>query len=138
MDYYHDGKLKTIYDLKKSFRDTFLPAAGPTASWMLANNVLEVEPWPAIDPGSQVIEKVAGSEVGGKWRTYSIRSKTNDEKWVILKYKRDGLLVESDFTQLEDSPKDKQAWKTYRQALRDLPATYPNADDVVWPTQPVG
>jgi hypothetical protein len=30
------------------------------------------------------------------------------------------LLINSDWTQLPDSPADKQAWATYRQALRDL------------------
>jgi hypothetical protein len=39
---------------------------------------------------------------------------------------RDAELVKSDWTQLADSVCDKTAWATYRQALRDLPAT--NAD----------
>jgi hypothetical protein len=39
---------------------------------------------------------------------------------------RDAELVKSDWTQLSDSVCDKTAWATYRQALRDLPAT--NAD----------
>ena len=44
---------------------------------------------------------------------------------------RDRLLKESDWTQLPDAPVDQQAWATYRQALRDFPATWtagPTAD----------
>lgn len=44
---------------------------------------------------------------------------------------RDRLLKQSDWTQVADAPVDRQAWATYRQALRDFPATWiagPNAD----------
>lgn len=57
--------------------------------------------------------------------------------WDDLRPKRNGLLTSSDHTQLADYPGDKTAWATYRQALRDLPLTYPNPKDVVWPTAPV-
>ena len=45
-----------------------------------------------------------------------------------VRAKRDQLLKDSDWTQLPDSPADKEAWATYRQALRDLPeaAAFPN------------
>jgi hypothetical protein len=39
---------------------------------------------------------------------------------------RNAELVKSDWTQLADSVCDKAAWATYRQTLRDLPAS--NAD----------
>lgn len=60
----------------------------------------------------------------------------------ILRLKRDALLVESDWTQVNDSPLSdtkKAEWSTYRQELRDLPSSYQsttNFDDVVFPTQP--
>ena len=44
----------------------------------------------------------------------------------LLRKKRDQLLVESDVKVLPDSPmtdSKRNEWKTYRQALRDLPAT---------------
>lgn len=51
---------------------------------------------------------------------------------------RDTLLTSSDWTQVTDnalSDSDKALWRTYRQALRDLPnhADWPNMD---WPTKP--
>ena len=60
----------------------------------------------------------------------------------ILRLKRDALLTESDWTQVNDSPLSdvkKEEWATYRQELRDLPSSHQsttNFDDVVFPTQP--
>ena len=60
----------------------------------------------------------------------------------ILRLKRDALLTESDWTQVNDSPLSdakKAEWSTYRQELRDLPSSHQsttNFDDVVFPTQP--
>jgi hypothetical protein len=48
-----------------------------------------------------------------------------------MRLHRDRLLKESDWTQVNDAPVDQQAWATYRQALRDFPATWtagPTAD----------
>jgi hypothetical protein len=50
---------------------------------------------------------------------------------VRMRFQRDRLLVKSDWTQLPDAPVDRQAWATYRQALRDFPTTWtagPTAD----------
>ena len=62
-----------------------------------------------------------------------------------LREERDRLLVETDWMSNPDSPAISDAWKTYRQALRDLPAsTTPVIDttsmcgitSVTWPTKP--
>jgi hypothetical protein len=70
-----------------------------------------------------------------------------DRKWVIdtiekerlIRLKRDGLLAESDWTQRPDvalPPRD--AWATYRQALRDLPEQPGFPLEVGWPVRPGG
>jgi len=51
-----------------------------------------------------------------------------------LKYRNNRLLA-SDWTQLPDAPVDRDAWATYRQQLRDLPAD-PNWPDVTFPEPP--
>lgn len=56
--------------------------------------------------------------------------------WRTIKLIRQGKLRKSDYTQMPDWPGDKQAWADYRQALRDLPQTYTNAEDIIWPTPP--
>lgn len=60
-----------------------------------------------------------------------------------LRFTRDQLLYQSDWTQIPDSPiteETKIAWKTYRQLLRDfsnnIPATLTDPNDYSWPTPP--
>jgi hypothetical protein len=60
----------------------------------------------------------------------------------ILRNKRNELLKESDWTQVNDCPLSdlkKQEWSTYRQELRDLPSSQQATDniaDVIFPTIP--
>ena len=56
-----------------------------------------------------------------------------DEQWVeLMRFQRDRLLADSDWTQTADNPTgNSEAWATYRQQLRDFPATWtpgPTAD----------
>ncbi len=57
-------------------------------------------------------------------------------KWKRIRGQRDQLLVVSDSTQLADSPVNKVTWATYRQELRDLPASTTNPDAIVFPAEP--
>jgi len=50
--------------------------------------------------------------------------------------KRNALLTASDYTQLADSPRDKQAWATYRRALRDITDQGGFPETIVWPVAP--
>jgi hypothetical protein len=71
-----------------------------------------------------------------------------DSMMVALREERNRLLKESDWTQTLDIVELKgepwrEEWKTYRQELRDLPATYEgtqlnNLSSVTWPTEPQG
>lgn len=136
MNYYHEDQNKTISQLKKSFSNVSFPGGIPEDAWLADNSILKVEEWPTIDHDTQKIERISGSVVDNKWRNFVVREKSNNEKWDELRDKRNSLLTNSDFTQLDDCPKDKSKWKSYRKALRDLPENYPNADDVIWPTEP--
>lgn len=49
---------------------------------------------------------------------------------------RDAELVKSDWTQIADAPVDKAAWATYRQVLRDLPASNANPFLIEIPVAP--
>lgn len=56
-----------------------------------------------------------------------------------IRAQRNRLLVESDFTRLDDVPlstEQKAAWKSYRQQLRDFPTTC-DPNNPVWPEKPV-
>lgn len=50
--------------------------------------------------------------------------------------RRNGLLDECDWTQLDDAQVDKAVWAAYRQALRDVPSQAGFPSVVVWPTKP--
>jgi len=59
------------------------------------------------------------------------------KNWNNLRKERQALLMESDWKLLEDSGvTNKEEWKTYRQALRDLPANTTDPTNVTWPTKP--
>lgn len=64
-------------------------------------------------------------------------SKILDE-WLFERIRlwRTAELAASDWTQLADSQANKTAWKTYRQALRDLPASNEDPKKIVFPTRP--
>ena len=59
--------------------------------------------------------------------------------WVELKNRRNGSLLDSDWTQGNDAPltdAKKQEWATYRQDLRDLPANTTDPANPAWPEPP--
>ena len=60
------------------------------------------------------------------------------DEWLIerMRLRRDALLVASDWAMIPDTPTDKTAWATYRQALRDFPATWEPAPTVDFPVVP--
>jgi hypothetical protein len=66
-----------------------------------------------------------------------------DAKWADIRHERDEMLKESDLwalLEVERNGSVSTALKTFRTTLRDIPATYTNADDVVfpdWPTHPL-
>jgi len=53
-----------------------------------------------------------------------------------MRQHRDRLLKESDWTQLPDAPVDREQWATYRQALRDFPATWTPGSEADFPDTP--
>lgn len=60
-------------------------------------------------------------------------------KLEIIRDMRDGLLEDSDWMMTTDSPltdEKRTEWQTYRQALRDLPASNTDPFSIVFPTRP--
>jgi len=53
-----------------------------------------------------------------------------------MRFARNSLLTASDWTQLPDATCDRQAWATYRQALRDFPATWTESTEADFPDTP--
>jgi len=71
-----------------------------------------------------------------------ITQQNKTQAQIDLTTQRNSFLQSSDWTQVPDSPLSdtkKTEWATYRQALRDLPPTYSdieNVSEVTWPTIP--
>ena len=71
-------------------------------------------------------------------------TKTEEQAWTdgaaaremtSIREHRDNLLTETDWMALGDVTMS-DAWKTYRQLLRDIPASNTTYADVTWPTKP--
>ena len=60
-----------------------------------------------------------------------------DYTWLQVRAARDKALADSDWTAVKDRTMS-QAWKDYRQALRDLPQNHADANSAVdnWPQPP--
>ena len=71
--------------------------------------------------------------------TYTAVAQTDAEHWASIRTKRDNLIAKSDWTVATDTPLSdsvKAKWVTYRKALRDLPASESDPDDITWPDAP--
>ena len=66
---------------------------------------------------------------------YQLENDENDNA-KIMRMIRNQLLKESDWSQLPDSPCDREAWAKYRQSLRDFPATWTESTEVDFPDTP--
>ena len=92
----------------------------------------------------QVAYRDGVEQIDGKWFTkYSVADMDDDAKAAkdaeqakSVRSDRNQRLKDCDWTQLADSTADKQAWATYRQSLRDVPAQAGFPWDVQWPDQP--
>ena len=101
----------------------------------LASNgdILEVAATPTMSAG-QTMDWGSGSVVDGKWQKFTVRNKTSAEKLDDIRNKRTGLLEETDYFALSDVTMSSDM-TTYRQELRDLPASV-DVDDPTYPTKP--
>ena len=115
-----------------------LQALKPAAEWALSSNAYSNLEW--LDENQT---KPTEDEVTAK-----VTALNNEEPMKLLREERDRLIGQSDWRIVkskETSTNIPAAWKTYRQALRDLPASStPKLDSndnldmssVTWPTPP--
>ena len=116
--------------------DEALRALVPTGTWTVMNEVYSGITW-----HDSSFTKPTEEEVNAK-----ITELNNAEPMRLLRIERDKLLAACDWTQSRDITLSNDAdWKTYRQSLRDLPASAsPKLDangnldlsSVTFPTEP--
>ena len=107
----------------------------PNAEWAWNGDEYSGLTW--LDSGSAPTESEIDAEV---------TRLTNAEPMRLLRLERNSRLTACDWTQSRDlTLSNDDAWKTYRQALRDLPASASpsldsygdlNLTSVTWPTEP--
>jgi hypothetical protein len=128
----------TMGQLRKDNPNTSFPAY--ITESILANynvyKIVEITP-PIIDPLTQKYEQTTPIQVGGTWtQVWRVVQLPEDQATVNIRAKRNQLLAGSDWTQLADSPVDKNAWAVYREALRNLPEQAGFPYSVQWPVAP--
>ena len=57
-------------------------------------------------------------------------------KWARIRAERDALLASTDWRAMPDAPTMSADWTNYRQALRNLPSTEADPDDITFPEEP--
>ena len=95
--------------------------------------------WDVSSDATKDTNQLAADILALKWAV--IREKRDNliAKWASIRSKRDNLIAKSDWTVATDTPLSdsvKAKWVTYRKALRDLPASESDPDDITWPDAP--
>ena len=67
------------------------------------------------------------------------RAEAADLDMNMVRSQRNGMLGAADWTQLGDATlgaHTAEEWRTYRQALKDIPQNHTRVSEVVWPNAP--
>ena len=136
-----DNQVVEIGHYKKLFPATSFPTTGPDASFMEANSALGVTIWKPHDKATQKLIPVAPYIEDNQVFTVEVADKTAEELTQDslnianeVRAKRNQLLIETDWTQVADAPVNKEAYATYRQALRDITTQEGFPLDINWPS----
>jgi hypothetical protein len=134
----------TVGDYRELFADTSFGTNGPSDEFLAANNAKKVMLFKAHDRLTQKLVSCAPYDDGEFVSMAQVESLTSDEiqaakdsAMAQIRGQRNQLLKDCDWTQVADCTADKTAWATYRQALRDLPATITEPRTFAdWPHNP--
>jgi len=70
------------------------------------------------------------------WNNPIVENADTEQQFNYVRAVRNAELAATDWTQVADSNADKTAWATYRQTLRDLPASNKDPKKIKFPTRP--
>lgn len=112
-----NGKVVNIAETTKEFAEA--------QGWIIVDN---------LDPQPQIGWAYDGS-------TFTEPQRNLEYEWSVIRAQRNSFLAQSDPFVLSDrwitySLDKQQEWSDYRQALRDIPQSFADPADVVWPTKP--
>jgi hypothetical protein len=135
----------TVGDYRELFSNTSFPTSGPSDEFLTANNAKKVNAFKSHDRLTQKLVSCDAYDDGEFVSIVQVASLSaeeiqaaKDSAMAQLRATRNSLLTACDWTQIPDCtiPK-KTEWATYRQALRDFPATVSDARvSIDWPHNP--
>lgn len=135
----------TVGDYRELFANTSFPPNGPSDEFLAANNAKKVNAFKAHDRLTQKLVSCAPYDDGEFVSIVQVADMSaeeiqaaKDSAMAQLRATRNALLAACDWTQISDCTIPKKAeWATYRQTLRDFPATVSDARaTVTWPHNP--
>jgi len=101
---------------------------------------LQATPQPQSDPLTEVVAETTAVKINGVWtQQWVVNRLPQDQADANVRSQRDGLLSESDWVvikSVETEVPEIEAWKTYRQKLRDIPQQPGFPWNVSWPIKP--
>jgi len=133
--------VKSTGTIQQLFPNTSFSATGINADFLSANNVVELIETLSFTTPTQKLSIVDAYVDSGKAYTVKVESTTTEEQttlinqqWANVRLERDRKLQKTDWRASSDLTLS-DAWKTYRQALRDI-TTQADPYNITWPTEP--
>ncbi len=135
----------TVGDYRELFGNTSFNGNGPSDEFLTANNAKKVNAFKAHDRLTQKLVSCSAYDDGEFVSVVQVADMSaeeiqaaKDSAMAQLRATRNDLLLACDWTQIADCTIPKKAeWATYRQTLRDFPATVSDARaTVTWPHNP--
>jgi hypothetical protein len=128
-----------IKDHTEWFPNTSFGDRGPTLDWIAEQGYYVITVWKPYNHSTEKLVSAAPHLYDGMCCLVNVDPLTAEElqsridtQWRAIRSARNELLKDSDWTQLSDSPVDKTAWATYRQALRDI-TKQADPFNIAWP-----
>jgi len=133
--------VKSTGTIQQLFPNTSFSITGPNADFLTENNVVELVENLSYTTPTQKLSNVDAYVEGGKAYNVRVENTTADEqtelinqKWIQIRELRNEILKDTDWRASSDLTLSDD-WKTYRQALRDVP-TQSDPYNITWPSAP--
>jgi hypothetical protein len=129
-----------IKDHTEWFPNTSFGERGPSVEWIKSEGYYVTSVYKPYDHATEKLVPANPHLFDGMCCLVDVEPLTAEElqaridtQWQVVRTQRNQMLKDSDWTQLSDSPVDKAAWATYRQALRDI-TQQADPFNFTWPT----
>ena len=134
--------VKSTGTIQQLFPNTSFSITGPNADFLTENNLVELVENLSYTTPTQKLSTVDAYVEGGKAYNVRVENTTADEqtelinqKWIEIRELRNQILKDTDWRASSDLTLSN-AWKNYRNDLRQIPQTQTDPYNIAWPTEP--